>query len=106
VRGYGVFSANMGVKLLVALQLEAPHHFIKGIARGRSRGIEHPCAGGAPVTAKTAFFYPNELAYCRHLSLTLDGRLSFEWQHLPHETQQIRQRTLLKEQRIGLGRGA
>jgi hypothetical protein len=32
----GVFGANMGGKLVVALQFEVPHHFIKGIARGRA----------------------------------------------------------------------
>ena len=46
----GVFGANMGSKLIVALQLEVPLHFIKGIARGRVGGPEDPGACGATET--------------------------------------------------------
>jgi hypothetical protein len=59
VIGYGVFSADVQRKLVVALQFEVPHHFIKGVTLGRSRGIEDPCAPRAPVTPKTAFLDPN-----------------------------------------------
>jgi hypothetical protein len=57
-----VIGANMGCKLFVALQLEVPHHFIKGIASGRARGVEHPSAFGASKTAKTPFVDPYKLA--------------------------------------------
>jgi len=86
VLGFGVFSADVQRKLVVAQQFEVPHHVIKGVPLGRSRGIEDPRAGRAPVTPKTAFLDPDQLAYCRHLSPTPDGRLSFEWRHLPHKT--------------------
>lgn len=52
----------MGCKRLVAPQLEVPHHFIKGIARGRARRVEHPGAFGAAPTPKTVFFDPNEIS--------------------------------------------
>ena len=64
----GVFGANMGCKLFVALRLEVPHHFIKGIADGRAGGLEDPGACGATETLETAFFDPYELAYRRHYS--------------------------------------
>jgi hypothetical protein len=56
----------MGCKRLVALQLEVPHHFIKGIACGRARRVEHPGAFGAAPTPETVFVDPNELACRRH----------------------------------------
>jgi hypothetical protein len=52
----------MGCKLFVALQLEVPHNFIKGIARGRARRVEHPGAFGAAPTPKTVCFDPNEIS--------------------------------------------
>jgi hypothetical protein len=61
----GVLGANMGCKCPFALQLMVPHHFIKGIARGRGRIGEHPRAFGAAPTRKMVLFDPNELAY-RH----------------------------------------
>ena len=61
----GVLGANMGCKRTVALQFTVPHHFIKGIARGRVRIGEHPRAFGAAPTRKMVLFDPNELAY-RH----------------------------------------
>ena len=61
----GVLGANMGCKRPVALQLMVPHHFIKGMARGRGRIAEHPRAFGAAPTRKMVLFDPNELAY-RH----------------------------------------
>jgi hypothetical protein len=64
----GVFGANMGSKLVVALQLEVPHHSIKGIACGRAGGLEDPGACRATETLKMAFFDPYELAYRRHYS--------------------------------------
>ena len=62
----GVLSANVGGKLPVALQFEIPHHFIKGIARGRAGGLEDPGACGTTKTTKTAFFNPCEPASRRH----------------------------------------
>jgi hypothetical protein len=52
----------MGCKLLVALHLDVPHQFIKGIAGRRGRSVEPPGAFGAPVTAKTLGFDPYKLA--------------------------------------------
>jgi hypothetical protein len=57
-----VIGANMGWKLFVALQLDVPHHFIKGIAGGRARRVEQPSAFGATVTPKTASVDPYKLA--------------------------------------------
>jgi hypothetical protein len=71
----GVFGANVGSKLVVALQLEVPHHSIKGIARGRAGGLEDPGACGATETLKTAFFDPYELAYRRHYSRKTKSRV-------------------------------
>jgi hypothetical protein len=63
-----MLGANMGSKLVVALQLEVLHHFIKGIARGRAGGLEDPGACGATETSKTTFLDPYELAYRHHYS--------------------------------------
>ena len=71
----GVFGANVGSKLVVALQLEVPHHSLKGIARGRAGGLEDPGACGATETLKTAFFDPYELAYRRHYSRKTKSRV-------------------------------
>jgi hypothetical protein len=62
----GMFGANVGGKLAVALQLEVPHHFIEGIARGRAGGLEDPGACGATKTSKATFFDPYELASGGH----------------------------------------
>jgi hypothetical protein len=51
----------MRCEFFVALQLEAPHHFIKGIASGRARGVEYPGAFGATETPKTLLFDPYQL---------------------------------------------
>jgi hypothetical protein len=56
-------------KFSVALQLEVPHHFIKGIASGRARRVEHPSAFGAPKTTKTFFVDPCKPA--GHLSFAI-----------------------------------
>jgi hypothetical protein len=64
----GVFSANVGSKLVVPLQLEVPHHFIKGMARGRAGRLEDPGACGTTETLKTFFVDPYELASCCHYS--------------------------------------
>ena len=40
--GFWVFSANMGCKLFVALQLEVPQRFIERFTSGRTRRVEHP----------------------------------------------------------------
>jgi len=57
-----VIGANMGCKLFVALRLEVPHHFIKGIAGGRAGSVEHPSTSGATKTSKAFFFDPYQLA--------------------------------------------
>ena len=49
----GMVGANMGGELIVALQLEVPHHFVKGFADGRAGGLEHPGTFGATKTSKT-----------------------------------------------------
>ena len=59
--------ANMRRKFSVALQLEVPHHFIKGIASGRARRVEHPSTFGATKTTKTFFLDPYKPA--GHLSI-------------------------------------
>jgi len=56
----------VGGKLLVALQLEIPHHFIKGFARGRAGGLEGPGACGTTKTTKMTSFNPHELASRGH----------------------------------------
>jgi hypothetical protein len=48
----------MRCKLFVALRLEVPHHFIKGIASGRAGSVEHPGAFGATKTPKAFPFDP------------------------------------------------
>jgi hypothetical protein len=53
-----VIRANMKRKFSVAPHLEVPHHFIKGIASGQARGVEHPSTFGATETAKTYFVDP------------------------------------------------
>ena len=62
-----VIGANMGGKLLVALELKVLHHFIERVTRGRSRRFKPPGAFGATKTMKTAFFDPDELASRSHL---------------------------------------
>jgi hypothetical protein len=74
-----VFGANVGSKLVVALQLEVPHHCIKGIANGRAGGLEDPGACGATETLKTAFFDPYERAYRRHYSRKTKSRVLMFW---------------------------
>jgi hypothetical protein len=64
----GMVGANMGGELIVALQLEVPHHFVKGIARGRVGGPEDPGACRATETLKTVCFDPYELSSCCHYS--------------------------------------
>ncbi len=51
----------MRCKLLVALQLKVPHHFIERVARGRAGRIEDPGAFGATKTPKTLLFNPYQL---------------------------------------------
>ena len=58
----GVFGANMGCKLLVALQLKVPHHFIERFASGRAGRFEDPGAFGAAPTAKTLSYDPYQLS--------------------------------------------
>jgi len=53
-----VIRANMRRKFSVAPHLEVPHHFIKGIASGQGRGVEHPSTFGATETPKTYFVDP------------------------------------------------
>jgi hypothetical protein len=65
--GSGVLGANMGGKIIVALRLEVPQHFIKRFAGWRIRSVEHPGAFGATPTMETAFVDPNELACRTHL---------------------------------------
>ena len=50
--------ANMRCKLLVALRLEVLHHFIKGIASGRTGSVEHPGTFGTTKTPEALFFDP------------------------------------------------
>jgi hypothetical protein len=56
--GSWVIGANMQCKLLVALQLKVPHHFIEKFASGRARRVEDPDAFGATKTPKTLLFNP------------------------------------------------
>jgi hypothetical protein len=60
--GSRVIGANMRCKLLVALQLEAPHDFIERLTRRCSRRIKPPGAFRASKTAKTRLFDPYKLA--------------------------------------------
>ena len=57
----GVMGANMGGKLLVALQLEVAHHFIERCAGGCPRRPESPATFGATKTAKTFLLNPYQL---------------------------------------------
>ena len=56
-----VLGANMGCKLLVALQLKVPLRFIERFASGRARRVEDPGAFGATPTPKTLLFNPYQL---------------------------------------------
>jgi hypothetical protein len=57
----GVMVANVGCKLLVALQLESAHHFIEGCAGGRTGRREPPPTFGATKTAKKLMLNPDQL---------------------------------------------
>jgi hypothetical protein len=50
----------MQCKLVVALQLKVPHHFIEKFARERAR-VEDPTALGAAKTPKVRLFNPYQL---------------------------------------------
>jgi hypothetical protein len=50
--------ANMGCKLLVALQLEVAHHFIERCAGGGARRLEPPATFGATKAPKTLLLNP------------------------------------------------
>jgi hypothetical protein len=52
-------------KLLVALQLEVPHHFIEKFTRGRSPKNQTARSFRASKTAKTRLFEP-----CKRTALT------------------------------------
>ncbi len=68
VFGFGVFSANMGRKFLIALLLVVLNHVIERFARGQSQRIEHPCAFGATPAPKMLFTDPCQFAAHRPLS--------------------------------------
>lgn len=57
----GVISANMGCKLLVALQLEDAHHLIERCASGPTRGFEPPATFGTAKAPKTLLLNPHQL---------------------------------------------
>jgi len=57
----GVISANMGYKLLVALQLEDAHHFIERCASGPTSGCEPPPTFGTTKTPETLLVNPHQL---------------------------------------------
>jgi hypothetical protein len=52
----------MQCKLVVALQLKVPHHFIEKFARERASRVEDPSALGAAKTPKVLFLNPYQLA--------------------------------------------
>jgi hypothetical protein len=52
----------MGLKLFVALQLKAAHHFMEGIAGRSTRRFELPVTFGAPETPKTILLNPHQLS--------------------------------------------
>jgi hypothetical protein len=56
----GVISANMGGKLVVALQLEVVHHFIERDAGWPAGGFEPPATFGTTKTLKTLLFNPHQ----------------------------------------------
>ena len=58
---FGVIGANMGAKLLIALQLEVAHDFFEGCAGGRIRSSEPPATFGATKTPKTRLLNPYHL---------------------------------------------
>ncbi len=60
VLALGVFNANMGCELPVALQLEDAHHVIERLASGRTRGFEPPATFGTTKTPKTLLFNPHQ----------------------------------------------
>jgi hypothetical protein len=66
-----VIRANMRRKLSVALQLEVPHHFIKGLASGRDRRAEHPTTLGTTKPSKMLFVDPYKLAWYPSISVYL-----------------------------------
>jgi hypothetical protein len=49
-------------KLSIALQLEVPHHFVKGFASGRAGRLEHPGTFGATKPSKTPSVDPYKAA--------------------------------------------
>jgi len=61
VLGSWVICANMQCKLLVALRLKVPHHFIERLASGRAGSLEDPGAFGATKIPKTPLFNPYQL---------------------------------------------
>jgi hypothetical protein len=58
VLGPGMFNANVGGKLFIALPYIVLLHFIERIAGGRSRRIEHPRAFGATPSPERLFGDP------------------------------------------------
>jgi transposase-like protein len=72
VLGSGMFSANIGCEIFIALQLVVLLHFIQRFAGGWSRRIEHPCAFGAAPAPKTLFFDPYQFAEHRLPSTSRD----------------------------------
>src|SRR5580704_12188587 len=62
VLGSWVFSANMGCKRVVTLQLVVLHHVLKRFTDGCSRSMEHPCAFRATPAQETLVFDPYQFS--------------------------------------------
>ena len=66
-----MFDASVGSELFVTLGLVFPLHFIKRIARERTRMVKLPITLGATEALKVLVLNPYHLAHCRIIDLVV-----------------------------------